>query len=91
MEPSFGVERLLYNIIYEAFSNQKIDNDNYLEVLRLNYELCPYKVAFLPLSISLIGKAKEIYPQILKTNISAIFAISCAKVKLTKIRCDRYL
>ena len=76
IEPSVGVERLLYAIICDAFTHQKIKNGNYREVLCLGYELCPYKVAVLPLSVSLIDVAKKIYQQILNANISATFAAS---------------
>lgn len=76
IEPSVGVERLLYAIICDAFTCQKIKDGNYREVLCLDYELCPYKVAVLPLSISLIDAAKKIYQQILNANIPATFAAS---------------
>lgn len=76
IEPSVGVERLLYAIICDAFTCQKIKDDNYREVLCLSYELCPYKVAVLPLSVSLIDAAKKIYQQILNANISATFVAS---------------
>ena len=76
IEPSVGVERLLYAIICDAFTCQKIKDDNYREILCLSYELCPYKVAVLPLSVSLIDAAKKIYQQILNANISATFAAS---------------
>lgn len=76
IEPSVGVERLLYAIICDAFTYQKIKDNDYREVLCLSYELCPYKVAVLPLSVSLINNAKEIYQLILNANISATFATS---------------
>lgn len=76
IEPSVGVERLLYAIICDTFTYQKIKDNDYREVLCLSYELCPYKVAVLPLSVSLINDAKEIYQQILNANISATFATS---------------
>ena len=76
IEPSVGVERLLYAIICDAFTCQKIKDGNYREILCLSYELCPYKVAVLPLSVSLIDAAKKIYQQILNANISATFAAS---------------
>ena len=76
IEPSVGVERLLYAIICDAFTCQKIKDRNYREILCLDYELCPYKVAVLPLSVSLIDAAKKIYQQILNANISATFAAS---------------
>ena len=76
IEPSVGVERLLYAIICDAFTCQKIKDGNYREVLCLGYEVCPYKVAVLPLSVSLIDVAKKIYQQILNANISATFAAS---------------
>ena len=76
IEPSVGVERLLYAIICDAFTHQKIKDGNYREVLCLGYELCPYKVAVLPLSVSLIDVAKKIYQQILNANIPATFAAS---------------
>ena len=76
IEPSVGVERLLYAIICDAFTYQKVKDDDYREVLCLSYGLCPYKVAVLPLSASLIDAAKKIYQQILDANIPTTFAAS---------------
>lgn len=59
IEPSFGVERTLFPILIDAYSE-----DEGRVVLRLAPKLAPYKIAVFPLLANkekLIEKAKEIY------------------------------
>lgn len=72
IEPSVGVERLLYALICEKYAIEKVGNDE-REVLHLPYALCPYKVAVLPLSNKLEKQANKIFEQILKANLSCAF------------------
>lgn len=73
IEPSIGVERLLYAILVNSYSEQIIDEKDNRIVLKLNYELCPYKICILPLSNKLTEKSKELFESVLKLNISATY------------------
>ena len=49
IEPSLGVERLFLAILSEAYTNEKLENDEERINLRLIPSLAPYKVAVFPL------------------------------------------
>jgi len=49
IEPSLGVERLFLAILYSAYQNETLENDEERINLRLPAFLAPYKVAVLPL------------------------------------------
>ncbi len=68
IEPSLGVERLFLAIMTEAYDEEVVDeakNDTRV-VLHLHPTLAPFKVAVLPLSKKLNGKAEEIYAELSK-------------------------
>ncbi|BAC44132.1 glycine--tRNA ligase [Malacoplasma penetrans] len=69
IEPSVGVERLLYAILIDAYDEEKIDEENNRVVLKLIPELAPYKFAVLPLSNKLNDKAEEIFNNLILSNI----------------------
>ena len=73
VEPSIGVERLLYAIICSNYEIQSIDNQETREILHLPIELCPYKICILPLTNKLNDVAYKIYNIILSKNISCCF------------------
>ena len=73
IEPSVGVERLLYAILYDNYKIEKIGDENQREVLTLPIELSPYKVAILPLNNKLEIESKEIYQKILDLGVSTIY------------------
>ncbi|MDE6289821.1 MAG: glycine--tRNA ligase, partial [Ureaplasma sp.] len=72
IEPSVGVERLLYALCCEHFDIEQLENDS-REILRFPYWLSPYKIAILPLTNKLKGEAFEIYKKIADLGISATF------------------
>jgi glycyl-tRNA synthetase len=76
IEPSVGIDRLMYAIICDKYDIEKLEGDEEREVLRLSYDLAPYKVAVLPLSNKLSDKAKEVFNKIIDKGISTIFDAS---------------
>lgn len=72
IEPSVGVERLLYALCCEHFDIEKLENDS-REILKFPYWLSPYKVAILPLTNKLKDEAFNLYQKIVDLGISATF------------------
>lgn len=72
IEPSFGVERFMMAVIYEAYTD---DQERGNVVLSVKPSLAPYKVAVLPLvKKDPIGpKAKEIYDELIEEDIQAFY------------------
>ena len=75
IEPSIGVDRLFYGIITSLYDIEKVDNED-REVLRLPFDLCPYKFAILPLTNKLKDQAEKIYQDFLKKGISTSYDAS---------------
>ncbi len=75
IEPSVGVERLLYAIICNFYEVEQLEKDT-REVLRLPIVLAPYKAAVLPLTNKLNDQAKEVLDVLLKDSISCTFDTS---------------
>ena len=73
VEPSVGVERLLYAIIVDSYYEEKIDEENTRVVMKLIPELSPYKFAVLPLSNKLSDKAELIFNNLLSKKIIATY------------------
>lgn len=73
IEPSIGVDRLFYAIIVNNFKIEVLKDDDTREILKLPINLCPYKIAILPLTNKLNDKAREIYKQFLNKSISCTF------------------
>ncbi|AWX43007.1 Glycine--tRNA ligase [Metamycoplasma cloacale] len=66
IEPSIGLDRLLFALLIDAFEvEQLVENDNRI-VLKLDYNIAPYQVAILPLMKKINSKATEIYEKLLK-------------------------
>lgn len=64
IEPSVGVERLLLALMCEAYTEEKVvENDTRL-VLKLHPYLAPYKAAVLPLSKKLSAQAMDVFRQL---------------------------
>ncbi len=76
IEPSIGVERLFYAIIYSAFDIEVIEGKEKREILRLPIQLCPYKLAILPLKKEFNPVAYELYKKIISKNISCSYDAS---------------
>lgn len=66
VEPSVGVERLLLAILTNAYTEEKVNETDTREVLKLIPALAPFKVAVLPLVNKLNEKANEVYEMINK-------------------------
>ncbi|MDU7891560.1 MAG: glycine--tRNA ligase [Ureaplasma parvum] len=73
IEPSVGVERLLYAILTEATFIEKLANDEERILMNLKYDLAPYKIAVMPLVNKLKEKAEAVYNKILDLNVSVTF------------------
>jgi len=64
IEPSLGVERLFLTILCDAYTKEKLENEE-REVLKLHPYLAPYKVNILPLVKKYHSeKAQEIYKEL---------------------------
>lgn len=75
VEPSFGVERLLYVVLEHAYT-RKGDR----VVLKLPKDVAPYQVAVFPLlagkkeeHVKMVEMARDIYRELLKRGIRAIY------------------
>lgn len=72
IEPSVGVERLIYAILLDSYNVDMVKNEERI-YLKLNYELCPYKIAILPLNNKLDYLSDSIFKYFLKNNISSTY------------------
>ncbi len=75
IEPSVGVERLLYAILIDAYNVEKVNDEDRI-VLKLAYDIAPYKCCVLPLSNKLKEQAFKIYEDIIDADISTTFDAS---------------
>ncbi|WP_033159768.1 glycine--tRNA ligase [Mycoplasmoides alvi] len=80
IEPSVGIERLLYALICNSYSIEDINNnsnnnsdDDKREVLKIPFCLSPYTVAVFPLVKKLDSFAENIYLKLLKNGFFAFF------------------
>ncbi len=71
VETSMGVERLLFAIASEALVTEQLE-DGERNVLKLPFNLSPYKLAIMPLTNKLEEETKELYENILKEDIGPI-------------------
>lgn len=76
IEPSVGVERLFYAIICDNYKIEKLEKGDTREVLTLDYDLCPYKVAVLPLSPKLNDGAKKVFDLLIAKHIPAVYDVT---------------
>jgi len=68
IEPSVGVDRLILAILCDAYNPNCNENGVERELLKINYNLAPYKVAVLPLiKKKHADVANEIYSELSKT------------------------
>lgn len=61
IEPSVGCDRVMLAFLADAYTEEKLSEDDTRIVLKLDKRLTPYKVAVLPLSKKLSEKAEELY------------------------------
>ncbi|WP_412032002.1 glycine--tRNA ligase [Malacoplasma muris] len=75
IEPSVGLERLLYAILIDAYDEEQVNNETRV-VMRLDEKLAPYKIAVLPLTNKLEDFASKIYQSILNKGVSCTYDTS---------------
>ncbi|WP_031488955.1 glycine--tRNA ligase [Ureaplasma canigenitalium] len=73
VEPSVGLERLMYALFTEVTYIEKIGDDDERIVMDLNYDLAPYKICVLPLINTFKKEAYELYLKLLEMGVSATF------------------
>lgn len=76
IEPSVGLERLLYALCCQHFHILDLENNEKREILSFPYWLSPYKVAVLPLVNKLTNKANEVFGFLLDNGIETTFDTS---------------
>jgi glycyl-tRNA synthetase len=76
IEPSVGVERLLYALIVDKYEIEKLKDNETREILHLPYSLAPYKAAVLPLATKLSDQAQVIYKTLAASGLSVTFDVS---------------
>ena len=66
IEPSLGADRVLLAFLCNSYEEEEIAEGDVRTVLHLHPYLAPYKLAVLPLSKKLSGKAQEVYTMLSK-------------------------
>ena len=66
IEPSLGADRVLLAFLCNAYSEEKVDENDTRVVLHLHPVLAPYKVAVLPLSKKLTEQAQQVHRKLSK-------------------------
>ncbi|MDD4035879.1 MAG: glycine--tRNA ligase [Bacilli bacterium] len=67
IESTYGLDRTVLAVLCEAYQEEKLDNGEIREVLKLHPALAPYKVAVLPLAKKYHSdKANEVYLELSK-------------------------
>jgi len=64
IEPTFGVDRTVFALLVDAYSEEKVKDGETRTVLRFDPKVAPYKVAVFPLlknKSELVKKAREIF------------------------------
>lgn len=74
IEPSIGLDRLLFALLIDAYEVEEISEDDQRAVLKLDYSIAPYQLAIFPLVKKISEPAKAIYEKLLKTsNIRVVY------------------
>ena len=72
IEPSVGVDRLFLAVLSDAYTEEKIGENDTREVLKISPVLAPYKVAVLPLAKKYHSeKADEVYSMLSKNFMTS--------------------
>jgi len=67
VEPSVGVERMMLSVLFSAYENQELENNDSREVLHFIPALAPYKACVLPLVKKYHqDEANKVYDELLK-------------------------
>lgn len=72
IESSVGVDRLFLTLLFDAYSEEQIENDT-RTVLKLHKNIAPIKIAILPLSKQLSDPAKQLFSEIKKRGYNCVF------------------
>ncbi|QBF34965.1 glycine--tRNA ligase [Mycoplasmopsis phocirhinis] len=72
IEPSMGLDRLMFAILIEAYDEEKLENETRL-VMRFDKNIAPYRVAVLPLVKKLNETANKIYQMLLDKGIAVTY------------------
>ncbi len=67
IEPTFGVDRTFLMLLCEAYTEEKVKDNEKRMVLKLKPSIAPYKVAVFPLlknKKELVNKAREVYKEL---------------------------
>lgn len=73
IEPSVGLDRLIYAVIADAYQVETLDNGEERQVLKIHPALAPTKVTILPLIKKVHGeKAMDIYGDLCKSFMCSI-------------------
>ena len=75
IEPSVGVERLFLAILSNAYEQETLEDNTTREVLRLTFDLAPFKVCVLPLVKKLDDDAKKVF-DLLKKEFNTDYDVS---------------
>ncbi|PZV99918.1 glycine--tRNA ligase [Metamycoplasma auris] len=74
IEPSIGLDRLLFALLIDAYVIEKLDNNDERIILKLDRKIAPYEIAVLPLMKKQSSEAKEIFNYLLaNTNLRVTY------------------
>ncbi|WP_369086072.1 glycine--tRNA ligase [Metamycoplasma spumans] len=74
IEPSIGLDRLLFALLIDAYEVEKVSEDDERTVLKVDYSIAPYQLAVFPLLKKISEPAKALYERLLKTtNIRVVY------------------
>lgn len=76
IEPSVGVERLIYAICCDCYEEQQLPDGETRVVMHLTYKLAPYKVCVLPLVNKLNDLANEVFDTLIQHGIECCYDAS---------------
>lgn len=79
IEPSFGCDRTVLTFLLEAYTEEKLPNDETRTVMKFDSRLAPVDVAILPLSKKehLVAKAQELYKKVVhETDFAVDFDVT---------------
>lgn len=72
IEPSMGLDRLVYAALIDAYEVQEIEDDSRI-FLSLDKKIAPYRFCVLPLTNKLKNEAKELYEKIVSYGYSCSY------------------
>lgn len=70
VECSIGVDRLFCTVLFDAYTEEKLEDGDVRVVLKLNPKIAPIKVAVLPLMKKFEGPCRDIYRSLKAAGIS---------------------